>query len=190
MSQPTSQIASQTRWHRKYHRLIGSVLMIGFLIVAGTGLLLGWKKNSGGLLLADSRKGTSTDLRNWLPLDSLRTLAVQALREQVDSTLSPELDRIDARPDKGMVKFTFKHHFQAIQLDGASGKVLFLEKRRADWIEKLHDGSLLDHYMGLSAQPFKLLYTSLLGLGLGFLTISGFWLWLNPRRIRQRKNQR
>ena len=189
MSKTNSTIASQTRWHRKYHRIIGSVLMIFFLVVAGTGLLLGWKKNSGGLLLADSRKGSSTDLRNWLPLDSLRNLAVTALQKQVDSTLSPELDRIDVRPDKGMVKFTFKHHFEAVQLDGASGDVLFLEKRRADWIEKLHDGSLVDHYSGLSSQPFKLLYTSLLGIGLGFLTISGFWLWWNPRRIRRRKNQ-
>lgn len=189
MSSDLHQIAGQTRWHRKYHRIISSFLMVFFVVIAASGLMLGWKKNTGGYLLADSRQGSHTDLRHWLPLDSLRTLAVLALHDKVDSSLSPELDRMDIRPDKGMIKFTFKRHFHAIQLDGASGKVLFLEKRRADWIEKLHDGSLVDYYGGWSGQPFKLLYTSLLGIGLGFLTLSGFWLWINPRRIKTRKKR-
>ena len=94
---------------------------------------------------------------------------------------------MDARPDKGMIKILFKQHFMAIQLDGTTGAVLFIETRRADWIEKLHDGSLLDHYAGFSEQPFKLVYTGLLGLCLLFLTVSGFWLWVNPKRIRKHK---
>jgi len=151
--------------------------------------MLGWKKNSNGLLLAESKQGSSTQLSHWLSMDSLHKIAIKVLHDSIDAALSAETDRIDIRPSKGMVKFTFKEHFNAIQLDASTGRVLMLEKRRADWIEKLHDGSILDHYAGLSGQPFKLLYTSMIGGGLFFLTLSGFWLWYNPKRIRKQKSQ-
>jgi uncharacterized iron-regulated membrane protein len=183
----TKRIAFNTRWHRKYHRWIGSLLLVFFLFIATTGILLGWKKNTNGYLLAETHKGKSADLRQWLSFDSLSVIAVKVLKDSVDASLSPVIDRMDARPDKGMIKILFKEHFKAIQLDGVTGEVLHIETRRADWIEKLHDGSLLDQYAGFSSQPFKLGYTALLGGGLLFLTISGFWLWINPRRIRKLK---
>ncbi len=184
----TREIASNTRWYRKYHRWVSSIFLIFFLIVAATGILLGWKKNTGGYLLAKSYSGVSTDLNRWLTFDSLSVIAIRVLHDSVSADLSTEIDRIDARPDKGMVKILFKDHFKSIQLDGTTGAVLHIETRRADWIEKLHDGSLFDHYTGFSAQPFKLGYTALLGGSLLFLTISGFWLWINPKRIRKRKD--
>jgi uncharacterized iron-regulated membrane protein len=162
--------------------------MIFFFLVSITGFMLGWKKNSNGLLLAESKQGSSTKLSEWLSVDSLNKIAVRVLKDSISEALSAETDRIDIRPEKGMVKFTFKEHFHAIQLDAATGKVLKLEKRRADWIEKLHDGSILDHYAGFSGQPVKLLYTSLLGGGLFFLSLTGFWLWYNPKRIRKEKS--
>jgi hypothetical protein len=183
------QISASTRWHRKFHRLVASVLMVFFFIVSLTGFMLGWKKNSNGILLAESKEGRSTQPADWLSIDSLNTIAINVLHDSIDASLSAETDRIDIRPSKGMVKFTFKEHFNAIQLDASTGSVLMLEKRRADWIEKLHDGSILDHYAGFSGQPFKLLYTSMLGGGLFFLTLSGFWLWYNPKRIRKQKAQ-
>ena len=67
--------AKTLRVFRKVHRTTGAFLFIFFFIISITGLLLGWKKNSGGLLLADSRKGTTTDLRQWLPVDSLQQKA-------------------------------------------------------------------------------------------------------------------
>jgi hypothetical protein len=190
MAQHLKQIAAKTRWHRKYHRKIAAALMAFFLFVSVTGLLLGWKKNSGGYLLADSARGSSTLISNWVSFDSLHRTAVRVLADSVDPTLSPVIDRFEARPDKGMVKITFKEHFNAIQLDGATAKVLLLEKRRADWIEKLHDGSILDYYLGWSGSPFKLVYTTAMGLGLLLLTVTGFWLWINPRRIREKKGSR
>ena len=56
--------AKTLRVFRKVHRTTGAFLFIFFFIISITGLLLGWKKNSGGLLLADSRKGTTTS-RPW-----------------------------------------------------------------------------------------------------------------------------
>jgi uncharacterized iron-regulated membrane protein len=184
----TKVISARTRWYRKIHHWVGSFLFVFFLFVAVTGLLLGWKKNSTGYLLAKSYEGSSTDVSKWLSLDVLQKIATKTLHDSVDASLSGRLDRIDARPEKGMVKFIFKDHFKAIQLDAATGKVLHLEQRRADWIEKLHDGSIIDMYFDFSAQPVKLVYTTILGMGLLTLTISGFWLWYNPRRIRKRKS--
>jgi uncharacterized iron-regulated membrane protein len=175
------------RIFRKVHRATGAALFIFFFIIAATGLLLGWKKNSGGLLQSKNYRGTSTDLKDWLPLDSLHRAACRALRDSVSSELSWELERIDIRKDKGIVKFVFARHFYGIQLDGATGKLLHIERRRSDFIEKVHDGSILDFYFPTEYSPFKLVYTSIMGVALLLFTITGFWLWYGPKQMRKAK---
>lgn len=182
----TKTVAKQTRWYRKIHRYLAIASFFFLLLVSITGLLLIWKKNTGGYLLADSHKGTTPDLDKWLSFDSLQKIAAVTLRDSVSPELSPKLNRIDARPDKGMVKFVFDEHYWAIQLDGATGKVLHVERRRADFIENLHDGSYFDKFLG---GWFKLSYGSFVGLCLLLLTITGFFLWINPRIIRRRKRE-
>lgn len=181
------KIVKRTRQYRKLHRYIGSTLVFFFFIIAITGLLLGWKKHSGGIILPKTEKGISTDLKQWLSYDSLNTLAFLALRDSFPETLSPVIDRIDARPDKGIVKFVFKNHYQEIQLDATTGKVLAINQRTSDIIEQIHDGSILDVITNTSNGQIKVFYTTLLGVGLLTLTISGFWLWYNPKRIRKLK---
>jgi uncharacterized iron-regulated membrane protein len=181
------EVSKRTRLWRKIHRWIASILFVFFFIISLTGLLLTWKKNSKGYLLAKSYKGTSTALHDWLSFDSLHTIAVRTLRDSISSKLSADLDRIDARPDKGMVKFVFTEGYWAVQLDAATGKVLHLERRRADFIENLHDGSYLDKVFGTEDQQLKLGYATIMGASLFMLTLSGFWLWYNPKRIRKQK---
>ncbi|MET3733037.1 PepSY-associated TM helix domain-containing protein [Moheibacter stercoris] len=173
------------RIFRKVHRTTGALLFIFFFVVSVTGLLLGWKKHSNGMILPKSYQGTSTDLKDWLPLDSLHSIAVYHLHESVDKDLKLDLERIDVRKDKGMVKFVFLDHFWGIQLDGATGELLHIEKRRSDIIENIHDGSILDYYFNTKGEYFKLVYTSIMGLALLLFTITGFWLWYGPKRMRQ-----
>lgn len=176
----------QAKWlrtFRKIHRITGVTLVVFILIISSTGILLGWKKHSSGLILAKSHKGTSTDLKNWLPLDSLHTNACKILFDSVSPELSPELHRIDIRKESGMAKFVFKHHFTAIQLDGATGDLLHIEVRRSDFIEEMHDGSILDRYFKTSNQQIKLIYTSMMGLALLLFGITGFWLWYGRKRM-------
>ncbi|HRF24762.1 MAG TPA: hypothetical protein PLR98_11385, partial [Chitinophagaceae bacterium] len=52
--------ASVLRVFRKIHRITGALLFVFFFIIAISGLLLGWKKHSGGMILAKSHKGTSS----------------------------------------------------------------------------------------------------------------------------------
>jgi uncharacterized iron-regulated membrane protein len=179
--------ARTIRLFRKIHRQTAVFLFVAFFIMAGTGLLLGWKKNSGGLLLAPTEKGTSSNMAEWLPLDSLTNLAVTFLNDSVSASLSPEIDRIDVRPDKGVVKFTFANHYKGLQIDGATGKILRVEQRVADLIEHMHDGTILDRIFRTGNGIFKLIYSTLTGLALMVFTITGVWLWLGPKRLHRMK---
>jgi len=179
--------AKVLRIFRRVHRLTGAFLFIFFFVVSVTGLLLGWKKNSGGYIMAKSYTGTSTDLKDWLPVDSLHVLASKYLHDSVSPVLSTELDRIDIRKDKGMVKFLYSNHFIGLQLDGATGNLLHIEARRSDYLEKVHDGSIIDFYLGTSGL-FKLVYTTLMGVALLVFTITGFWLWYGPIRMKQARS--
>jgi uncharacterized iron-regulated membrane protein len=182
--QHRQQQAKILRSFRKIHRATGAALFVFFFIIGITGLLLGWKKNSGGYLLAHSRKGTTTNMSQWLSTDSLSHNATRYLHLHLGHHLSSEIDRIDIRPDKGMAKFVFKDHFNALQLDLSTGQLLHIEKRRADFIEKIHDGSIVDHYLGIPQGWFKLFYTSVMALALIVFTITGFWLWYGPKKMR------
>lgn len=173
------------RSFRKIHRTTGALLFVFFIFISVTGLVLGWKKNTGGLILAKSYAGTSTDLKDWLPLDSLHTIACQILQDSVAKDLSLNLNRIDVRKSKGMVKFVFSDHFWAIQLDGATGQLLHIERRRADIFEAIHDGSILDYFFKTPGDVLKLVYTTIMGLALLVFTITGFWLWYGPKRMRR-----
>lgn len=175
------------RWTRKIHRTTGILLFIFFFIISVTGLLLGWKKHSGGIILPKSYQGISTDLKDWLPIDSLHKIACRVLQDSVSATLSLDLERIDIRKDKGMVKFVFLDHYRGIQLDGATGRLLHIERRNSDIIENIHDGSILDYFFGTSGEQIKLVYTTVMGLALLVFTVTGLWLWYGPKVLRNSK---
>lgn len=175
--------AKVIRVFRRVHRLTGLALFIFFFILGITGILLGWKKNTGGFLLADSYNGSSAAVSEWLSIDSLQKRAELYFVENFGHEISKELDRIDFRPDKGMVKFIYKEKYLALQLDTSTGDLLHVEKRRADFIEQIHDGTIVDKMLGLKSGQFKLFYTSIMGLALITFTITGFWLWYGPKRM-------
>jgi uncharacterized iron-regulated membrane protein len=176
--------AKLLRIARKVHRTVGALLFAFFFIVACTGLLLGWKKHTGGVILPKSYQGKSTNQQDWLPIHVLHEKARQVMTQQVSPDVSLELDRIDIRPDKGMVKFVFLKGYWGVQLDCTTGEMLHLERRRSDFIENLHDASYLDYLFGTNYGQIKLVYTSIMGTALLIFTVSGFWLWYGPKRFR------
>ena len=171
----------------KYIELPGHYYLYFFFIIAITGLLLGWKKNSNGLILPQSQKGASTELKDWLPLDTLQSIAFKTLIDSIDKNINLDLQRIDARPDKGMVKFVFNNHYWGIQLDGSTGDILAITKRRSDFFENIHDGSILDIIFGTKGEIIKLIYTTIMGIALLIFTITGFWLWYGPKLIKKNR---
>jgi uncharacterized iron-regulated membrane protein len=184
-----TSLSKNTRKHRSVHRWLAPAALLVMTVMSVTGLLLGWKKHSNGWLMADNAKGVSTDMKAWLSLDSLNRLATCYLRDSIDASLDPTKDRIEFRPEKGMVKFTFTEHYHALQIDATTGRLLKTEIRRADWIERLHDGSLIDRMFNIGGQAGKLTYSTLAALLLFSLTLTGAFLWINPKRLRRQKRR-
>ncbi|MEL7423017.1 MAG: PepSY domain-containing protein, partial [Bacteroidota bacterium] len=104
------QQAKILRAVRKIHRWMGATLFVLFLFISITGLLLGWKKDSKGYLLPNTQKGVSADASDWLLLSQLQDQAVYYL-DSLNTDLDTTIDRMDVRPSKGVVKFTFKQHY-------------------------------------------------------------------------------
>jgi uncharacterized iron-regulated membrane protein len=177
-----SNLAVSTRLYRKLHKWVAIPLLLFFLTIGVTGLLLGWKKQTG--LLPPTKKGELAPSAQWISLDSIQTIAQ---RYAISKGESPEIDRIDVRPQKGVAKIVFMTHFTELQIDCTNGKIVSESTRNSDIIEKIHDGSILDFLVKTENDPIKLVYTSLLGIGLILLTVTGFFLWYNPIRMRKSK---
>ncbi|MFW5699813.1 MAG: PepSY domain-containing protein [Bacteroidota bacterium] len=179
--------AKLIRRFRKIHRYTGVLLFVFFFVIAVTSLLLGWKKHSQGTILPPTYKGINTDVTGWLPLDSLQTIAFQALKDSVDTDIDLALKKMDVRPAKGMVKFIFDNHYWGVQIDCTTGQVLAVTRRNSDLIENIHDGSILDIVFNTKGEIIKLSYTTLMSLALLVFVVTGFWLWYGPKRIKKSK---
>jgi hypothetical protein len=184
---PRQQQAKILRIFRKIHRVTGALLFVFFFIIAFSGILLGWKNNSNGYILPKSQMGTTSSLEQWKPLYTLYNNACFILHDSISPNLSIELDRIDIRKENGIAKVVFKNHLWEIQLDGATGNLLQIQKRNSDFIESIHDGSILDREFSTSKDQFKLIYTSIMGAALLMFTITGFWLWYGPKKLKRLK---
>ncbi|SIT93698.1 PepSY-associated TM helix domain-containing protein [Pontibacter indicus] len=180
VKQKVRTLTDRLRNFRVYHRYLGLVIGAFVLISSVTGILLGWKKDV-DLLQPPTQKGVSTDLQQWLPLADLATLSIAGLDSAAAVQNNP-IDRIEARLDKGIVKTIFKEGSWEVQLDASTGQVLSVARRHSDWIEKIHDGSII-------SDLFKLISMNVLGFGLLVLTVTGFFLWFYPRKIRQIKSE-
>ncbi|MEQ1923197.1 MAG: PepSY-associated TM helix domain-containing protein [Pyrinomonadaceae bacterium] len=170
--------------------MTGAALFVFFFIIALSGLFLGWKKHTGGLILADTHKGRSSDTKDWLPMKQLQENAIKYAREKISPTISTEIDRIDVRPDKGMAKFIFVEGYAGVQVDCTTGELLHIEVRTSDLIENIHDGSILDRLLATSYGQIKLVYTSIMGVALITFTVTGFWLWFGPKRFKKQREMR
>jgi len=151
-------------------------------ISALTGIFLGWKKNAAWLQPV-TQEGISKDLGQWKSMRELADLAETALYTTQPAQLDNPIDRIDVRPGKGIAKVLFEKGWWEVQIDGASGEILSVAKRHSDWIEKLHDGSIVSDF-------FKLLMMNALGIGLLILMITGLWLWYGPQIYRKLNRRR
>lgn len=177
--------AKLLRRFRKIHRTTGALLFVLFFFISVSGVILGWKKHSNGYILPKSQSGSSANLKDWLPVDRLHKNACKILRDSIAKDISLELDKIEIVQNKGMAKFVFKQNFWEIQLDGATGQLLQIAPRRSDFVENIHDGSILDGYFGNTGGYIKLVYTTVMGGALLLFTITGFWLWYGPKRMRK-----
>lgn len=166
------------RAFRQWHRWVGVSLLVFIVISSLTGILLAWKKNVD--LLQPATHFAPANDQPWLGISQIGQIALEAF-DQAHPGENLQVDRLDVRPDKGIVKVLLDNYWE-VQVDGYSGQVLSIARRHADWIEKVHDGSIL-------SDTFKLWLMNTLGLGLLFVSLTGGWMWWGPKQIRKRKRK-
>jgi len=174
-------IARSLRKYRQWHQGVGISIALLVLISSLTGILLAWKKDI-DVLQPPTQKSIAVEEQAWLPIETLASLAQDSLAKHLNQA-KPEIDRMDVRPAKGIVKVNFTKGYWEVQVDGYTGNILSIARRHSDWIEQVHDGSIV-------SDLFKLVSMNSLGLGLLILTGSGIWLWFGPRRIRKIKKRK
>lgn len=178
--QATPLSVRSLRQARPLHRWVGVPLTVLVLLSSLTGVLLGWKKNS-ATLQPPTQAGASTDLGDWRSLAEVHDVAVSALAAHPGRPEGPlEVDRFDARPADGIVKVIFTEGAWEVQVDPTSLRALSVARRHSDWIETVHDLSIV-------GDGVKLLSMNVLGIGLIVLSLSGLWLWYGPRWVRRQR---
>ncbi|WP_375769445.1 PepSY domain-containing protein [Archangium gephyra] len=171
-----SRVVVWLRRLRPLHRWVGVPLTLLILLSSLTGLLLGWKKYV-AVLQPPVQRGVSLEARDWQPLHAVSSAAEAGLREHLGASPGP-IDRLDVRPSKGVAKVLFREGFWEVQVDLTTARVLSVDRRASDFIETLHDGSIL-------GEASRATMSTVLGLGLLLLSLSGLWLWWGPKLARR-----
>jgi hypothetical protein len=168
---------SFSRLNRRVHYWLTPLVLGPILVIVATGLLLHARKDIAWVQPAE-QKGTGYEpLLNFNDI----LLACRALPEAEVQTWK-DIARVDVRPAKGILKVTCKNNHE-VQLDLASGQVLSVAYRRSDIINAIHEGaffgSIVKWYLFLPA-----------ALALGILSITGFWMFLQPFKAKARRQAR
>lgn len=152
------------------HLWMGVLGSAAVLVICVTGILLNHKRALG--LMPDAENPEPADLHEALPLQRLVELAGEAV---ADGGAPPPVDRMDVRPSDGLVKIRFDdREVTEVTLDLALGRVLHVGERNDVFLEKLHSGEIFGEHGILMSDAAAALLTMLL--------ISGYWIWLYPRR--------
>ena len=93
-----------------------------------------------------------------------------------------DVDRLDVRPSKGVVKVRCKNRYE-VQIDTETAQILHVAFRRSDLIESIHDGSYFNEH-------FKLWVFLPAGIVLAALLITGVHLFLLPHLARRKRVSR
>lgn len=159
---------------RKIHRLVAIIISLPFLIVLITGLLLQVKKEV-AWIQPISQKGIS----NTPSITFEQILEVSQSIPEAEISSWDDIDRLDVRPDKGMVKVRSLNNWE-LQIDTETAEILQIEFRRSDIIEAMHDGS----WFADATKYWIFLPTGVFVLA---LWVSGMYLYFIPL-LNKRRN--
>lgn len=166
-----------TYWNRKTHYWGAILCAIPVLLVIGTGVLLLLKKES-DWIQPPSMRGQGT-----VPQLAFSDILAAAQKvPQAKVTSWGDIDRLDVRPEKGIVKIRAQNDWE-IQIDHQTGAILQVAFRRSGTIEAIHDGT----YFHDAAKLWIFLPSSLV---LFVLSLSGLYMFFFPivkkRQMRKR----
>ena len=160
------------RLSRKIHHQAALWAALPILIIIGSGLILQVKKEF-IWIQPPTQMGSKYQL-NLSPQQILES-AKQAPNAAVQSW--QDIERLDIRPAKGVVKVKAKNRWE-IQIHMGTGEVLQEAYRRSDLIESIHDGSFFHDRV-------KLWIFLPVGIVLLGLWITGTFIFVNTILIRR-----
>lgn len=161
-------------WNRKLHRWLALGVALPFLVVISTGILLQLKKQLDWVQPQERSTAARTPTVSFdRLLAAARGVPAAGIAEWSD------VDRIDVRPAKGIVKITSTSRWE-LQIDIETGAVLQSAYRRSDLIESLHDGSWFHSRVKL----WLFLPTAFAVLG---MWVTGIYLFVLPHLARKRR---
>jgi uncharacterized iron-regulated membrane protein len=165
------------RISRTLHRWGAVIVAVPLLLVLGTGLLLLLKKLF-AWIQPPAQRGASAPPS--LSLDQVLEVAKMVPEAEVRSW--DDIDRLDVRPGKGMLKVRARNRWE-IQVDTATGEVLQVAYRRSDLIESIHDGTFFHD----KAKLWLFLPSAIVLLG---LWLTGLYLFILPYAARRKRRHR
>jgi uncharacterized iron-regulated membrane protein len=161
--------------NRKVHYWAAFAVAIPLGVMILSGLLLQMKKQWNWVQPPEQRgTGSAPALSLNDILDRVRTVEAMGVKSWDD------VNRLDVRPGKGMVKVWLNNGYE-VQVDLGTGAVLQTAYRRSDLIESIHDGSF---FAGDWTKLGLFLPT---GIAVFLLWVGGLWMWWVPWVAKRRR---
>jgi uncharacterized iron-regulated membrane protein len=161
--------------NRRVHYWASFIVAIPLLVMIASGLLLQSKKYLSWVQPVEQRgTGTEPTIDLGGVLASLKTVPEMNVQGWDD------VNRLDVRPGRGMVKAWLKNGYE-VQVDLGTGRILQTAYRRSDLIESIHDGSFF------AGDWTKLGLFLPAGLTMLLLWLSGLWMWWVPFISKRRR---
>ena len=166
-----------SKWTRKTHYWGSFIIILPISIVITTGLLLQLKKEIKWIQPLTQNGKISNNPS--ISFDDILSAVKTADKTNIQTW--EDIDRLDVRIDKGIVKVRGKNHWE-VQIDTKTKEVLQIAYRRSDIIEKLHDGSWF-------TDKVKFLIFLPSGIILFILWLTGIYMTIVPYAIKWKKNK-
>ena len=165
------------KWSRKPPYWGAFIVLLPVLIISITGIFLQLKKDIDWI----QPPTISGESANNPSISFEEILEAAKKVEEANIRSWNDIDRLDVRIDKGIVKVRSKNRWE-VQVDTNSGEVVHVAYRRSDIIEELHDGAWFH-------ENVKLLIFLPSGIILFILWITGFYMVLLPYLSKWKKKK-
>lgn len=163
--------------NRTIHKWGSIIIALPIILVLITGILLLVRKEF-AYLQPPTQKGTIAP-----PKISFEQILMASKNvEQAGVSTWQDIDRLDVRPSKGVIKVRTNSSWE-IQLDASTAKVLQVAYRRSDFIESLHDLTFFE-------KNAHLWLTLPVAVVLVFLWLTGLYLFFIPYIKRRKQRNR
>jgi uncharacterized iron-regulated membrane protein len=156
-----------SKLNRDIHRWGSIITAVPVIVIIVSGIVLQLKKDV-AWVQPPTREGV--DSQPTISFDRILEVAMSVPKAEIDSW--QDVDRLDVRPSKGIVKVRANSRWE-IQIDTSTGEIHQVSYRRSDLFESIHDGSFFHD----SAKRWVFLPTALV---LAILWVTGIYLFVVP----------